>query len=101
MTTRPVATLLRELRERKGQSLRSAADELGMAPSHLSRLERGERRPSDELATRFADYYGTTPDALAAATGRVPDDVVRMLLLHPEAITELRRKYGDSGSETR
>jgi transcriptional regulator with XRE-family HTH domain len=91
--TRPAASLLRELRSREGKSLRAVADELGVAPSHLSRLERGEKGASDELASRAAEYYGVDPELLGLAEGRVPADVVAILRNHPEVLTELRGRY--------
>lgn len=88
------AGLLRELRERQGRSLRAAADDLGVAASHLSRLERGERKMSEGLGERVADYYGVDADVVMIAEGRIPEDVVRILRGHPEMIDEIRNRYG-------
>jgi transcriptional regulator with XRE-family HTH domain len=91
VTERPVASILRQLREERGASLRAAASDLGIAPSHLSRLERGQKGASPEVAQRAADYYGINPDELGARG--VPADVAQILRDHPEAIEELRRRY--------
>lgn len=87
------AGLLRELRERQGQSLRWAAGELGLAPSSLSRLERGERSPSVELAAKIADHYGVAQEMLSIADGRLPHDLREILVRHPEEIDRLRALY--------
>jgi transcriptional regulator with XRE-family HTH domain len=89
---RPAASVLRQLRQERGASLRSAATDLGIAPSHLSRLERGQKGASSEVAKRAADYYGVDPADLAPQA--LPADVLRILSDHPEAIEELRARYG-------
>ena len=91
--TASAARLLRRLREERGRSLRQAASELGIAASHLSRLERGEKAPSEELQQRAANYYGVSEDVLALDEGRAPADVILILRRHPELLDELRRKY--------
>ncbi|MFC0070910.1 helix-turn-helix domain-containing protein [Umezawaea endophytica] len=90
------ASLLRRLRSQQGRSLRMASDDLGLAPSHLSRLERGERRATADLTKKLANYYGVSPDLVNLAEGRVPGDIVEILQAHPEEIDILRRKYGNS-----
>jgi transcriptional regulator with XRE-family HTH domain len=92
--TAGAARLLRQLREKRGQSLRAAASELGVAPSHLSRLERGEKSPSNELRRRAAHYYGVDEDSVTLDEGRVPDDIIQILQEHPEVLAELRGRFG-------
>jgi transcriptional regulator with XRE-family HTH domain len=94
MGTKSASKLLRELREARGESLRKAARELGVAPSYLSRIERGEKTPSAELRTRVAKYYEIEPDVLALADGAIPPDIVRILTEHPELIDRIRAEYG-------
>jgi transcriptional regulator with XRE-family HTH domain len=95
MTNRgTVANLLRELREQRGTTLRRAADDLGVAPSHLSRLERGVKYPSSDLAVRAAQYYNIDPDLLALERGEVPEDVLEILRRHPSILNRLRAEYG-------
>jgi transcriptional regulator with XRE-family HTH domain len=91
---RPAASVLRQLREQRGATLRSAATDLGIAPSHLSRLERGQKGASSEVARRAADYYGVDPAEIGPQ--ELPADVLRILTAHPEAIEELRARYGSS-----
>lgn len=86
----PAASLLRELRNRRRTSLRKAAEELDVAPSQLSRTERGERPLTATLAARAASYYGVSADFLLLQTGRLPEDVVEILQRHPELIAKIR-----------
>jgi transcriptional regulator with XRE-family HTH domain len=94
MPDQDLAQLLRAARERRGESLRSAARELGVAPSHLSRVEAGDRQLSDEMRRRANRYYGISDDIADLAAGEVPSDVVDILRRHPELIEQLRARYG-------
>jgi transcriptional regulator with XRE-family HTH domain len=96
--TAEAARLLRHLRQQQGLSLRAAADDLGVAPSHLSRLERGEKAPSDDLIQRAARYYGLDNEIVGLASGRVPVDVVEILRKYPELLVELRRRFSGEKS---
>lgn len=87
-------SLLRRVREERGQSLRDAAVELGVAASHLSRLERGEKVASPELRERAASYYGISDDLLALEAGRIPADISLILMRNPGLIAELRDRFG-------
>lgn len=88
-------SLLRELRETEGRSLRGAASDLSVTASYLSRLERGERGYSEELRERISSYYGISSELLAIMEGVLPADIIEILQEHPEEITRLRRKYGE------
>lgn len=94
METRPLASLLRELREKQGTSLRGAARDLGVDPAHLSRLERGQKPPSDQVLERASRYYDVSLEELERARGELPSDVVALILSNPEIIDELRSRYG-------
>lgn len=74
--------------------MRSAAADIGIAPSQLSRLERGQRGLASDLSERLSDYYGVAAEVIALDQGEVPDDVVRILQNHPEEMNRLRQLYG-------
>jgi transcriptional regulator with XRE-family HTH domain len=94
--TKPISELLRDLRSSRGASLRSAAKDLGVAPSLLSRIERGERMATPEFQERAAHYYDVEPDVVQLAAGRIPDDIVEILRRNPGLIERLRREHGTS-----
>lgn len=87
------ASLLRSLREAQGRTLRTVAGDLGVAPSQLSRVERGERNYTTDLGRRLADYYGVPAETLELLEGRIPEDIVAILQAHPEVIEDLRSRY--------
>jgi transcriptional regulator with XRE-family HTH domain len=92
--TENAANLLRALRREQGRSLRTAAADIGLAPSHLSRIERGQRSVGSEVSQRLATYYGVSAEVVELASGEVPEDVVRILQAHPTLIERLRAEYG-------
>lgn len=89
-----IAQVLRKAREAKQQSLRSAAADLGVNPSYLSRVENGARPPSASLRERAEGVYGIDGDTLALSSGVVPEDVMEIIRRHPEVLAELRARYG-------
>lgn len=96
---RSAASVLREIRQHRGRSLRAAAADVGVAPSYLSRLERGERTLGPELGGRIAAYYGLDPDAVELAEGRLPADIVAILQEHPALLAELRERYSPNADQ--
>jgi transcriptional regulator with XRE-family HTH domain len=93
-STPSTANLLRDLRRKQGRTLRSAAADIGVAPSQLSRLERGQRGIAPEVSQRLSSYYGVSADLICLAHGDVPIDIVEILRAHPESMDDLRQRYG-------
>ena len=92
-----IASLLRDLRLKKGESLRSAARGLGVDPSHLARVEAGDKPLSLTLGQRVTDYYNVEPDHVYVAAGTLPPDVVSILLDHPEELKRIRKMHRPRG----
>ena len=92
--------LLRRLREDRGESLRGTAEALGVAPSYLSRVERGERPITEQMRPRLARYYNVEEDLIALASGEVPGDVLEILRDHPELIARIRQEYRGGASSS-
>ena len=80
-----VAPQLRALRRQAALTLESAARAAGLSPAHLSRLETGQRQPSQPMLLALARVYGTTVGELLGE--RVPDRdaVVRAADMEPTA----------------
>lgn len=60
-----LARRLREAREEAGLSQREVARQLGIAPSTVSRWERGEARPRSDALPRLAEVLGVSVEWLA------------------------------------
>lgn len=93
------ANLLRTLRLQQGQSLRSAAASIGVAPSQLSRLERGQRSTAPDVADRISDYYRVEPELVMLAQGVIPEDIVGILQSNPQIVAELRSRFNPEPNE--
>jgi transcriptional regulator with XRE-family HTH domain len=91
-----LTNLLRDLRESNGKTLRQTAKDLDVNPAYLSRVERGEKPASRAIQHRLAAYYEVEPEVIEVAIGQLPPDVVQILQAHPDAIEQLREKYGAS-----
>jgi HTH-type transcriptional regulator, competence development regulator len=68
---------IRELRVAQGMGLCGTASALGIAPTYLSRIERGkEKPPESELVRAFARLLAADPDVLLhLATAKDPEVV--------------------------
>ncbi|MFS0904165.1 helix-turn-helix domain-containing protein [Priestia aryabhattai] len=52
-----VGEKLKELRIKRGYSYRKLAEKINIAPSYLSQIEKGQRRPSDDTLYHIADFF--------------------------------------------
>jgi transcriptional regulator with XRE-family HTH domain len=89
--------LLRERRLSKAASdatfsLRRLADRVGIEPSYLSKIERGEQAPPGEHnIRRLAEELGENPDSLLALAGKVSSDLLEIIRERPTVVAELLR----------
>ncbi len=90
-----MAQLLREIRAKRGASVRQVARQVGVDPSYVSRVERGEKQASPAFRQRLVDHYGVSADDLELAAGSVPTDIAAILKGHPEVMQELRERFGE------
>ena len=73
--------------------MRSVARGVGIDVAHLARVESGEKEPSESLCGRLSNYYATQEDDIYLAAGKLPPDVVDLLIRHPEEIGRLRTQF--------
>jgi transcriptional regulator with XRE-family HTH domain len=55
---------VRRLRQARGQSLESLADEVGLAYTYVGQIERGTRNPTLAVVEKFAAALGLDPVTL-------------------------------------
>jgi HTH-type transcriptional regulator, competence development regulator len=73
-------------------SLRQLAGRVGIEPSYLSKIERGEQPPpGEETVCRIADELGEDRDALLAMAGKVSGDLLEIIRERPTLVAELLR----------
>jgi transcriptional regulator with XRE-family HTH domain len=92
---------LRQRREAKraadpGFSLRRVAASVGIEPSYLSKIERGEQPPPSEDTIRaLAKELGEDPDVLLALAGKVSKDLQAIIRKRPALFAQLIRQLKD------
>ena len=73
-------------------SLRKVAERVGIEPSYLSKIERGEQPPpGEENIRRLAEELGENPDMLLALAGKVAGDLLAIIRERPTVVAELLR----------
>ena len=89
----PAKTLGETIQEARSPrfKLREFARLLEVSPTHLSDVETNRRIPSEELLSQIAQHLGLELDDLMAAAGRVPEETLRFIEKHPEAISLFRK----------
>jgi transcriptional regulator with XRE-family HTH domain len=92
---------VRERREARRQgdslySLRQLALRLGIEPSYLSKVERGDvAPPSEATIVRLAGELGEDADVLLALAGKVSSDLQAVIRKRPELFARLIREIRD------
>tara|TARA_R110002096_G_scaffold360859_2_gene553829 strand:+ start:20 stop:5686 length:5667 start_codon:yes stop_codon:yes gene_type:complete len=101
----PFGITIRERREllrgafHDAYSLRRVAQRMGIQPSYLSRIERGDVEPPSEKVTRkLALELNFNPDELLASAGKVSSDlkenILAMIQERPDVWANLSRELG-------
>ena len=77
-------------------SVRKVAARLGVQPSYLSKIERGEQAPPSEQKIReLARDLKEDPDLLLAMAGKVSTDLQRVIRQRPLLFANLIRELKD------
>jgi len=94
---------IRQLREEKRKSdpkfsLRQFADAVGVSPTFLSKMERGEfNPPSAETIKRMATLLGADADELLALAGKVDPELNKIISEQPKAMADFLRTARQRG----
>ena len=70
-----IAGNLKTYREQKGLLQKEVANAVGVHPSNYSKMEKGERDVSIEVADKLAKFFGITLDELVHMTEKIPSEV--------------------------
>ena len=77
----------------RSYSVRQLAGRLGVEPSYLSKIERGEfAPPSEQVIRALADELDEDADVLLALAGKVSSDLKEAILKRPKLVAELLRQ---------
>jgi HTH-type transcriptional regulator, competence development regulator len=89
---RTFGALVREEREKRKIGLREMARRIGVSPTYLSMIERGEfPAPAEDKVTAIAKIIDRDRDELLALAGRVSTDLETTIMAHPLQMARLVR----------
>jgi len=81
------------LEEDKRFSLRQVAGRVGIEPTYLSKIERGDLSPpSEKVIRKLAAELGENVDILLALAGKVSNDLKDIIVQRPELMADLLRQ---------
>ena len=77
-------------------SVRQVAGRVGVEPSYLSKVERGETAPPSEVKIQLlAKELGEDSDILLAMAGKVSSDLLELICKRPQLFAQLLRELKD------
>jgi HTH-type transcriptional regulator, competence development regulator len=84
--------LVRREREAKEIGLREMAKKIGVSPTYVSKIERGDfDPPAEDKVRRIAEIIGHDPDELLALAGRVSSDLTDIIRQRPRQMADFLR----------
>ena len=90
---RTFGSLVREEREQRKIGLREMARRIGVSPTYLSMIERGEfPAPAEDKVTAIAKIIGRDRDELLALAGRVSSDLETKIMANPRLMAQIVRQ---------
>lgn len=75
-----LGSYLRKLRLNKGLLLEQVAKEIGFSTIHVSEVERGIKKPSDEFLKNIAKFYNVSEEELFLLAGKFPPSIAEEIL---------------------
>ncbi|KAA5538646.1 helix-turn-helix domain-containing protein [Roseiconus nitratireducens] len=92
---------LRKVREQRRAgdakfSVRQLAKRVGVEPSYLSKVERGQQAPpSEKTIAALASELGEDPDVMLALAGKVSGELQAIIRRRPKLFADLIRQLKD------
>lgn len=84
--------VVRREREAKEIGLREMANRIGVSPTYLSKIERGDfDPPAEDKVRRIAEIIGRDADELLALAGRVASDLTDIIRQRPREMADFLR----------
>jgi transcriptional regulator with XRE-family HTH domain len=84
--------LVRRERQAKEIGLREMANRIGVSPTYLSKIERGDfDPPAEDKVRKIAEIIGRDADELLALAGRVASDLTDIIRQRPREMADFLR----------
>ncbi|MCX6575289.1 MAG: helix-turn-helix transcriptional regulator, partial [Candidatus Aminicenantes bacterium] len=74
---------IRNLRERRGLSIKNLAATLKVNYTYLSKIENNRSIPSEEFIEKLARVFNYDPEELKIRAGKIPEEIVKILQENP------------------
>jgi HTH-type transcriptional regulator, competence development regulator len=85
-------SLVRQEREAREIGLREMAKKIGVSPTYLSKIERGDfEPPAEDKVRKIAEIIDRDPDELLAMAGRVASDLTDIIIRRPREMADFLR----------
>lgn len=75
---------------------RELAEEVGVGVPHISKIEAGRERPSDELLERIANLFDVEADELLLAARRLPEELLDGFAADPSRALAFLRTWREA-----
>lgn len=86
--------LLKDLRKKKGVSIKRMAQDVDLNYTYISKLENARTYPSSKVIKKISNYFEYDSDELMLSAGKIPKDIEEILKNNPkEAVKFLRRRF--------
>jgi transcriptional regulator with XRE-family HTH domain len=90
---------IKQERENQGISQRKLAIAIGITPTYLSKIERGEfQLPSEKVIEKIADELNVDFDELMRIAEKTPNEIIYIYNNRPKEILALLRKVRNMGN---
>ncbi len=77
----------------RSYSLRQVALRIGVQPTYLSKIERGEfPPPSEKVIRQLAEELNQDPDVMLAMAGKISSDLLDVIVKRPRLMADLIRQ---------
>ena len=87
--------VLKSLRNAKGYSIKTLAEQVEVNYTYLSKLENGHSSPSEDFIERIATFFNYDKEELMVRAGKIPEDILEIVARNPkEALHFLRKEFG-------
>jgi HTH-type transcriptional regulator, competence development regulator len=91
---------VRQLREAKGESLRSFAQRVEVSPAYISQIENDLKVPTEEFIGELAEALDEDFDVLLALTGRVSPELREVICKRPKLFAEIIRQLKNAPDQS-
>lgn len=93
-----IGARIRRERLSRRMTQRELAGRVDVGVPHISKVEAGREKPSDELLQRIAKVFDLDADELLLVAGRLPEEMIEDFAADPATALAFLRKW-DKGQE--